>query len=92
MKECFLLGRSKVAKDGHQGFESLFVCLKALILSLGEEVEHADKALEFLRILSILWQKLFGEIVLVVKLSDLVLLIDVNGRILVPVLPRKLSE
>jgi hypothetical protein len=56
VKECFLLGGSKVAQNGHQGFESLFVLLEALMLSLGEEVEHADKALELIRILSVLGQ------------------------------------
>jgi hypothetical protein len=54
VKECLLLSWSEIAEDWHHLFESFFVALKALVLSLRKEIEDADKTLEFSRVLSVL--------------------------------------
>lgn len=46
VEECLLLCWGEVAEDWHQRLEGLFVFLKTLMLSLREEVENADEALE----------------------------------------------
>jgi hypothetical protein len=49
-----LLRGREVAKDGHQFLEEFLVILEALMLSLGEDVENTDEALEVLRVVSVL--------------------------------------
>jgi hypothetical protein len=55
------------------------------MLSLGEEVEDLDKTFEFFRVSCILGQQLLIKEILVVKLSDLSLLINHSRGVCVPV-------
>lgn len=62
------------------------------MLGLLEEVQCADEALELLGISGILRDKLRSNVVLVVKLSDLIVLIDHCCGIIIPVHPCQLRE